>query len=66
MLEILGELIRGAMAHSECVALFTVLLIQQWAMHIVNTRTNKSIMRKVSTRQGIPPLPEDDDDAPRG
>lgn len=47
MVGILGDLIRGAMAHSECVALFAILLLQQWAMHAVNTRHIDKASRKV-------------------
>ena len=51
MLDILGEIIRAALAHSECVALFAILLIQQWAMHLTNTRKIDSVPRKVEEQR---------------
>lgn len=66
MLVILGELIRGAMEHSECVALFAILLIQQWAMHIVNTRKIDSVPRKVEAKLQEAIQLGSEDDATRG
>lgn len=59
------ELIRALLKHSECIALFVLLVFQQLIMHGINIRKLNALYRQL---QSVPKKlsPNEDDDATNG
>lgn len=57
------ELVRAVLAHSECVALFLILVLQSFAMHTINVRKLQILYKQLRTLQAKV-LEDEKDDAP--